>query len=55
MGQRCGLKHRLDDEDVVQIVQSDLHLNEGVGRFSTKKRNDPARIQDRVKKEKLKT
>lgn len=29
MGQRCGLKHRLDDEDVVQIVKSDLHLNEG--------------------------
>ena len=31
------------------------HYEDGVGRFSTKKRNDPARIQDRVKKEKLKT
>ena len=55
-GQRVGLKHGLEDEDVVQIVKSDRHhYEDGVGRFSTKKRNDPARIQDRVKKEKLKT
>jgi small GTP-binding protein len=54
-GQRVGLKHLLDDEDVVQVVKSDLHLLEGVGRFSTTKRNDPAKLADRKKKEKLKT
>jgi hypothetical protein len=55
MGQRVGLRHALEDEDVVQVVKSDAHLLEGVGRFSTTKRNDPAKLADRVKKTKLKT
>lgn len=55
MGQRVGLRHALEDEDVVQVVKSDDHLLVGVGRFSTTKRNDPAKIADRVKKTKLKT
>jgi hypothetical protein len=46
MGQRVGLKHTLQDEDVVQIMK---------GRFSITKKNDPDRISDRVKKAKLKT
>ena len=56
MGQRVGLKHTLEDEDVVQIVKGDKADPEDLkGRFSTTKKNDPARIADRVKKAKLKT
>mmetsp|Transcript_17501 Transcript_17501/g.43371 ORF Transcript_17501/g.43371 Transcript_17501/m.43371 type:complete len:411 (-) Transcript_17501:191-1423(-) len=56
MGQRVGLKHLLGDEDVVQIVKGDKPEPDDLkGRFSTTKRNDPARIGDRVKKAKLKT
>jgi hypothetical protein len=56
MGQRVGLKHSLQDEDVVQVVKGDkadpAHLKGG---FSDTKKNDPDRIADRVKKAKLKT
>lgn len=56
MGQRVGLKHTLEDEDVVQIVKGDKSDPDDLkGRFSTTKKNDPARIADRVKKAKLKT
>jgi hypothetical protein len=57
MGQRVGLKHALSDEDVVQVVKDDgaVDKEELKGRFSTTKKNDPARIADRVKKAKLKT
>jgi len=56
MGQRVGLKHTLEDEDVVQIVKGDKADPDDLkGRFSTTKRNDPDRIADRVKKTKLKT
>eukprot|EP00227_Mantoniella_beaufortii_P006988 CAMPEP_0197614644 /NCGR_PEP_ID=MMETSP1326-20131121/59629_1 /TAXON_ID=1155430 /ORGANISM="Genus nov. species nov., Strain RCC2288" /LENGTH=409 /DNA_ID=CAMNT_0043183517 /DNA_START=185 /DNA_END=1414 /DNA_ORIENTATION=+ len=56
MGQRVGVKHTLQDEDVVQIVKGDKSNPEDLaGRFSTTKRNDPARIADRVKKAKLKS
>lgn len=53
MGQRCGLKHKLMDEDVVQVVKGTAHLDEGIGRFSQTKKDEPARIADRVKKKKL--
>jgi hypothetical protein len=56
MGQRVGLKHTLQDEDVVQIMNGDNaepeYLN---GRYPITKNNDPDRISDRVKKAKLKT
>ena len=57
MGQRVGLKHALEDEDVVQIVKDETKLDPDAlkGRFSTTKKNDPDRIADRVKKAKLKT
>jgi uncharacterized protein len=53
MGQRVGLKHKLADEDVVQVVKGTAHLDEGIGRFSQTKRDEPARLADRVKKKKL--
>ena len=38
MPQRCGLGHKLEDEDVVQIVKAKIkHGDEGRGRFSTTK------------------
>ena len=56
MGQRVGVKHPLEDEDVVQLVKGDkVDKDELKGRFSVTKKNDPARIADRVKKAKLKT
>jgi len=56
MGQRVGLKHTLQDEDVVQIMKGDKADPEDLkGRFSITKKNDPDRISDRVKKAKLKT
>jgi ribosome-interacting GTPase 1 len=56
MGQRVGLKHALQDEDVVQVVKGDKADPEDLkGRFSVTKKNDPDRIADRVKKAKLKT
>jgi ribosome-interacting GTPase 1 len=56
MGQRVGLKHSLQDEDVVQVVKGDKADPEDLkGRFSVTKKNDPDRIADRVKKAKLKT
>jgi len=56
MGQRVGVKHALEDEDVVQLVKGDkVDKDELKGRFSVTKKNDPARIADRVKKAKLKT
>ena len=56
MGQRVGLKHLLQDEDVVQVVKGDKADPEDLkGRFSVTKKNDPDRIADRVKKAKLKT
>lgn len=54
--QRVGAQHVLEDEDVVSLVKSkDADKEELRGRFSTTKRNDPDRIADRVRKEKLKT
>lgn len=55
--QRCGLSHRLEDEDVVQIVKKKVKTGEdGRGRFkaagSDKK---PDRIADREKKAALKS
>ena len=56
MGQRVGLRHALQDEDVVQVVKGDKADPEDLkGRFSVTKKNDPDRIADRVKKAKLKT
>ena len=50
------MKHALEDEDVVQLVKGDkVDKDEFKGRFSVTKKNDPARIADRVKKAKLKT
>jgi uncharacterized protein len=41
MPQRCGLAHRLHDEDVVQIVKAKIkHGDEGRGRFSTVKKDN---------------
>lgn len=53
--QRCGLQHRLDDEDVVQIVKKKVKTDgEALGRF--KQTSDkPLRIADRVKKAALKS
>ena len=53
--QTCGLDHRLMDDDVVQVVKDKAKREDGVGRFSTTKKNDPSRIADHVKKEKLKS
>ena len=56
MGQRVGLKHTLQDEDVVQIMKGDKADPEDLkGRFSITKKNDPDRISARVKKAKLTT
>ena len=54
---RAGLAHALEDEDVVQIVKKKkiLATGEERGRFRQSKKDEPARIADRVKKEKLKT
>jgi uncharacterized protein len=39
--QRCGIAHRLQDEDVVQIVKAKIkHGDEGRGRFSTVKKDN---------------
>lgn len=55
--QRCGLTHELCDEDVVQVVvKKKTVAEEGQLRGRFKQTSDkPARICDRVKKEKLKT
>jgi hypothetical protein len=37
----------------VQVVKGTAHLDEGIGRFSQSKKDEPARIADRVKKKKL--
>lgn len=52
--QRCGLVHRLEDEDVVQIVKKKVMGEEGRGRFKTTS-DKPLRIQDREKKAALKS
>ena len=59
--QRCGLQHLLQDEDVVQLTKKKVKGAEKGdpddlrGRFRTSSAKEPARIADRVKKEKLKT
>jgi len=55
--QRCGAAHKLEDEDVVQIVKKKKAVadnSELRGRFRTEK-DEPKRIADRVKKAPLKT
>mmetsp|Transcript_2535 Transcript_2535/g.5652 ORF Transcript_2535/g.5652 Transcript_2535/m.5652 type:complete len:398 (+) Transcript_2535:177-1370(+) len=51
--QRCGLSHRLEDEDVVQIVKKKVKDNSED--LKTKLKNQPDRIADREKKAALKT
>lgn len=53
--QRVGLTHELHDEDVVQIVKVAISIDDGgKGRF--KQTSDkPLKLEDRKKKEKLKT
>ena len=54
--QRVGLQHRLEDEDVVQIVKKKVKTGEdGRGRFKSKMSDGPDRIADRVKKAALKS
>ncbi|KAF5831935.1 GTP-binding like protein [Dunaliella salina] len=55
--QRVGLGHRLDDEDVVQLVKKKVKTGEeGKGRFKGVGDNKkPDRIADREKKAALKT
>lgn len=55
MPQRCGLSHKLEDEDVVQIVKKKVQVGDDArGRFSQAAK-EYVRTVDRVKKEKLKT
>ncbi|KFK41688.1 hypothetical protein AALP_AA2G160000 [Arabis alpina] len=51
--QNCGLIHRLEDEDVVQIVKKKKREEGGRGRFKTHS-NPPTRIADGEKKAPLK-
>uniref|UniRef100_A0A1J3EN52 Developmentally-regulated G-protein 2 n=1 Tax=Noccaea caerulescens TaxID=107243 RepID=A0A1J3EN52_NOCCA len=51
--QHCGLAHRLEDEDVVQIVKKKETEEGGRGRFKAHS-NAPVRIADREKKAPLK-
>lgn len=53
--QRCGLAHKLEDEDVVQIVKKKVKTDgEALGRFRQTS-DKPLRIADRVKKAALKS
>jgi len=54
---RVGLSHRLEDEDVVQLVKKKNQTGEdGKGRFATTGANRrPDRIADREKKAALKS
>lgn len=53
--QRVGLVHELEDEDVVQIVKAKVAgEGEAKGRFKSTS-DKPLKLDDRKKKEKLKT
>jgi ribosome-interacting GTPase 1 len=53
--QRCGLSHRLEDEDVVQVVKRKVQTGDDArGRFSQQAK-EYVRTVDRVKKAALKT
>ena len=52
---RCGLSHKLDDEDVVQVVKKKVaSTDDAKGRFS-QKAADYVRTVDREKKKALRS